>query len=106
MPPLKGLSTTVANLYLQAMERQENVAPDVRQVIAVGGGKLRRARLAKDLSQEQLAVYAGLTRETLGNYEAGKRMPRLTSLEKVASVLHVSLWDLVPQRSDRPGGEQ
>ena len=37
--------------------------------------KLKAARAAKDLSQEQLAQLVGVTRQTIGMIEAGKYTP-------------------------------
>ena len=39
--------------------------------------KLKAARAAKDLSQEQLAQLVGVTRQTIGMIEAGKYNPTL-----------------------------
>ena len=39
--------------------------------------KLKAARAAKDLSQEQLAQLVGVTRQTIGMIEAGNYNPRL-----------------------------
>ena len=39
--------------------------------------KLKSARAAKDLSQEQLAQLVGVTRQTIGMIEAGKYNPTL-----------------------------
>lgn len=39
--------------------------------------KLKVARVSKNLSQEQLADFAGVTRQTIGLIEAGKYNPSL-----------------------------
>ena len=44
------------------------------------GKRLRRLRVAKDMSQAALAKGAGLTREYVNKLEAGKQDPSLTTI--------------------------
>ena len=39
------------------------------------GNRLRVARAERDLSQEQLALLAGVTRQTIGSIESGQYCP-------------------------------
>ena len=52
---------------------------------------LRSLREQAGLSVAQLAVKAGLRRETIHRYEAGEREPSLVGLKRLARGLGVSL---------------
>lgn len=54
------------------------------------GGRIKKARAASGLSQEQLAVEIGKVRPTIVQYEAGKITPPIEVIEKIAEVLDVS----------------
>lgn len=56
---------------------------------------LRRLRLQKQLSQEELADRAGLSTPAYRNIEANKSMPRVNTLEALADALDVRIQDLV-----------
>ena len=56
--------------------------------------KLKAARAAKDLSQEQLAQLVGVTRQTIGMIEAGKYNPTLNLCVAICKVLGKTLDDL------------
>jgi transcriptional regulator with XRE-family HTH domain len=57
--------------------------------------ELEAARKAADLSQEQLATSAGLSRMTVQRTEAGQIDPRLSSVAAIAKTLGMDLM-LVP----------
>lgn len=57
--------------------------------------ELEAARKAADLSQEQLAISAGLSRMTVQRTEAGQIDPRLSSVAAIAKTLGMDLM-LVP----------
>ena len=57
--------------------------------------ELEAARKAADLSQEQLATSAGLSRMTVQRTEAGQIDPRLSSIAAIAKTLGMDLM-LVP----------
>ena len=59
-----------------------NVEVDFKQV----GSRIRQARLAKGMTQEQLAEKVGLSNEWISQLEKGKKLP-LETLMKFASVL-------------------
>jgi Zn-dependent peptidase ImmA (M78 family)/transcriptional regulator with XRE-family HTH domain len=69
----------------------------MKDVIA---GNMTRYRKALRLSQERLAEMAGVTRQSINNYEKGKTLPDSKTLSSLAYVLGVSLDDLL-----RPEGE-
>lgn len=56
--------------------------------------KLKAARAAKDLSQEQLAQLVGVTRQTIGMIEAGKYNPTLNLCIAICKALGKPLDEL------------
>ena len=56
--------------------------------------KLKSARAALDLSQEELADKVGVTRQTIGMIEAGKYNPTLNLCVAICKVLGKTLDDL------------
>lgn len=54
------------------------------------GEILRNLRLGVNASQDDLAKYLGIKRQTYGAYERGVSMPDLTSLRKIARRFNVS----------------
>ena len=56
--------------------------------------KLKAARAAKDLSQEQLAQLVGVTRQTIGMIEAGKHNPTLNLCIAICKALGKTLDEL------------
>ena len=58
------------------------------------GGRVRYLRLAKGLSQEELAFRAGVHRTYLGGIERGERNPSLKNIAAIAKALDVSLSQL------------
>lgn len=63
------------------------------------GDRLRVARVVKGLSQSQVARGAGFPDATICRWETGANVPTLAHLQRLASVLGVSLSSLVdPQK--------
>ena len=56
--------------------------------------KLKAARAAKDLSQEQLAQLVGVTRQSIGMIEAGKYNPTLNLCIAICKALGKTLDEL------------
>ena len=56
--------------------------------------KLKAARAAKDLSQEELAQLIGVTRQTIGMIEAGKYNPTLNLCIAICKALDKTLDEL------------
>jgi transcriptional regulator with XRE-family HTH domain len=71
------------------------------------GTRLSQARIAKGLTQERLAVAAGITSFTYRKLEKGESNPgtsanpRLKTLVALAEVLDVDLAELLPRK--KPG---
>ncbi len=59
---------------------------------------LRNLRLARGMSQEELAAISGLHRTYVGSVERGERNVTLSTLELLASALNVSVTDLLTRR--------
>jgi transcriptional regulator with XRE-family HTH domain len=64
---------------------------------------LRRIRKERRLSQRALADRAGVVKSTIYEAEAGKHIPRIQTLEKLADALGVSIVDLLPSQKERTG---
>lgn len=56
--------------------------------------RLKEARKAAGLTQDQLAAECGLATITIRQYELGKRQPRYETLAKIAEILRVNPADL------------
>jgi transcriptional regulator with XRE-family HTH domain len=59
------------------------------------GTRLKRLRVAKDMSQAALAKRAGLAREYVNKLEAGKQDPSLTTISALAKALGVPVTALL-----------
>ena len=58
------------------------------------GDRVKDLRLAKGLSQEDLAFKAGMHRTYLGGIERGERNPSLKNIAAIARALDVALPEL------------
>lgn len=76
------------NITLGLVVVEVNRVPDVMKNIS---RKLRELREAQRLTQEQLGEKAGLNPSFVGQIERGIRQPSITTLERLASALGVSL---------------
>jgi transcriptional regulator with XRE-family HTH domain len=59
------------------------------------GKQIQRLRTSRGLTQEQLAVTAGLSRTFLARLELGQHDPSLSTLVRVAKALRVSVTELL-----------
>ena len=64
---------------------------------AVGklGSNLREARKKLDLTQEQVAERCGVHATEVSRIEAGKRDPKVSTLERLAKAVEVPPWQLL-----------
>lgn len=65
---------------------------DVRRLV---GKNVRRLRLERGWSQEELAFEADIHRSYISDIERGVRNPTITVVERLAETLEVSTWELL-----------
>jgi transcriptional regulator with XRE-family HTH domain len=58
------------------------------------GRRLRQLRRQQDLTQEQLAEAVGVSVEAVSNFERGVHAPSFETLEKLADILQVPVYEL------------
>lgn len=61
------------------------------------GGKLKAARQAAKLTQEQVAERLGVSRQTVSNWETGKTYPDIVSVVKLSDLYDISLDRLLKE---------
>jgi len=66
------------------------------------GEKLKKARLALDLSQTELSQKTGISERSLYTYEQTGIMPRSNNLRKLADALNVSVSYLLDENETDP----
>ena len=66
------------------------------------GAKIKQARTAAGLTQEQAAEALGVSRQTMSNWETGKTYPDIVSVIKMSDVYEVSLDHLLKGREEAP----
>lgn len=71
---------------------------DARQLVA---WNLRRLRVARGVSQDDLALSAEIERAYVGHLERGSRNPTVLSLEKLSNALEIHISELF--REPPPG---
>lgn len=59
------------------------------------GNRIRYLRKQRGISQEKLALIAGIDRTYLAGIESGKRNATIISLEKIINALGVSMKDFL-----------
>ena len=63
--------------------------------------KLKKARIAKQMSQKELAEATGITTRTIQNYETTKKLPKKRdTYKKLADALGISEEDLLDGNTD------
>jgi transcriptional regulator with XRE-family HTH domain len=67
---------------------------------------MRRQRLGRGLSQEQLADLAGLHRTYIGSVERGERNVSIDNIEAIANALALSVRDLFIHPEQQEGKSQ
>lgn len=72
--------------------KQPPKAPTARQIFA---SNLRRLRLLRGISQEQLAEMSDVHRTYVGSVERGERNVSIDNMERFAIALDVSLSEMV-----------
>ncbi|MCI9491593.1 MAG: helix-turn-helix transcriptional regulator [Lachnospiraceae bacterium] len=67
------------------------------------GVKIKDARLASNLTQEQVAEALGISRQTVSNWENGKTYPDIINVIKMSDLYHVSLDHLLKGEKQEKG---
>lgn len=61
---------------------------EIQELLALN---LRRIRVAKNISQDELALLAGVERAYVGHIERGKKNPTILTLDKLAKALNCNV---------------
>lgn len=59
------------------------------------GKRLKLARIAKDLTQEELAILTKMRQKAISRYERGECWPSIPTLIKLCNVLEINASDLL-----------
>jgi transcriptional regulator with XRE-family HTH domain len=70
---------------------------DMRELV---GQNVKRLRLAKGLTQEQLAELSGFSQQYISGLEQGRRNPTIVTIYELAIVLGASHIDLLTPAAD------
>lgn len=62
------------------------------------GEKLKTARLAAGMTQEELAEKCGMKKQSISRYENSEREPNIRTAKKLADALNISLESLAVER--------
>ena len=84
---------------LESSMQGSNCAPDAMRFIVKVGDKIRETRIAKHLTQLQLAERMDVPRTYISKIE-NNTIPTLASLQRVAEALRVEVWQLVCTERD------
>ncbi len=64
------------------------------------GERIKKLRLEKNLTQEELSKKANISRVAIGNYERNDRIPNIAILQRIANALDVDVNDLISTQQD------
>ena len=73
----------------------ENLSIDDKSILMSFGLSLKKIRLKKNLSQEELAYQSGLHRTYISSVERGERNISLINIVHIANALEASLDELL-----------
>ena len=68
--------------------------PNLPDLVEGFGEKIKRARLRKGKTQEELAALLGTTKATISRYESGKREVSIDTAQQIADALGISWFEL------------
>lgn len=68
---------------------------DMTAYVMTFPSRLREARLAKGLSQGQMAKRLGVTQSLIAKYESGIRIPPVVKLERLSSIFDATVLEMV-----------
>lgn len=78
----------------------------IAKVLKELGRRIRRARIAADLTQEEAAAAAGIDYKHWQELEAGRVNATMRTLVRVAAAVGLRVWDLLGPASPAPEGAQ
>lgn len=58
------------------------------------GEKIKMYRLAKGMTQQDVANVLGVSYQNISQYERGVRTPKMSMVRRIASALSVNAWDI------------
>ena len=85
-------------------KRAEALGRDHEQRFAEIGRMVAGNRLARGMSQQELAVLCGTTQSAIARLESGGRPPRIDTLLRIADALDCELRVTLTPREDLTGG--
>ncbi|MGE1062982.1 helix-turn-helix transcriptional regulator [Megasphaera paucivorans] len=62
------------------------------------GDKLKKIRLSKNMSQEELAVFLHTSKQVISRYETNQRTPKITVAQEYADKLKIPLLYLIDDK--------
>jgi transcriptional regulator with XRE-family HTH domain len=83
-----------------AMQMKRIGTDDLQELRMVFSHKLRERRLAKGLTQFELAIRSGVPDRYISRYELGRSLPKTDYLRKLAKALEVTTDYLLGLESD------
>lgn len=66
-----------------------------KQIVINLGNKLKKLRIEKQMSQEELANKIGIHRTYIGSIERGEKVVSLITIEKISKALEISVSKLL-----------
>lgn len=54
------------------------------------GQKISELRHKQQMTQEELAIKVGVSKQTISNWETGLKTPRMGAIQKIAELFHVT----------------
>lgn len=73
----------------------------LEEYLKIFAERLKKLRIEKNLTQQELADMIGTVKSTISQYETCKREPVLSILIKLANALDVSIPYLIGESDDR-----
>lgn len=58
--------------------------------------KIKLARVKSEMTQREVASLMGISQQAYGQYESGKREPKLETVARIANALNVSVSEFIP----------
>jgi transcriptional regulator with XRE-family HTH domain len=84
---------------LSPLERTDRASTSTAETL---GERVRRLRAERDLSLRDLAAQSGVSASLLSQLEHDRANPSLSTLQRIAQSLHISMFTLLPDESNTP----